>query len=123
MSHDMYTIEEQKKEQLELLQRRIVEASIDYQLSKRPISLAGDKFADEARRLNRNQSFIDGANFILDNQWISVEDECPIGTCVLFDKNGNMRLDRFAWRALGYVQKLEITHWLPIPNLPKGGEQ
>ena len=37
------------------------EASIDYQLSTRPITIGGDTFADDIRQLNVNPSFIKGA--------------------------------------------------------------
>ena len=42
----------------------IVEASIDYQISKHPVCIGGDNFAEDARKLNVNQSFIDGAKWM-----------------------------------------------------------
>lgn len=39
------------------------EASIDYQLSTRPITIGGDTFADDIRQLNVNPSFIKGAEW------------------------------------------------------------
>lgn len=109
----MYTIEQQREEQLKLQQRRVIEAGKNY---VKGLFTLGDKATHEI-------DFDEGAKWMFLNQWISVEDECPIGTCVLLDKYGNMRLDRLQWRALGYIQNLEITHWMPIPNLPEGGAQ
>lgn len=39
------------------------EASIDYQLSTNPRAISGDAFADFAREMNVNQSFIEGAKW------------------------------------------------------------
>ncbi len=111
----MYTIEQLRKEQLKLQQRRVIEAGKDY-VKGLFTPLGKDK-------ATREIDFDEGAKWMFLNQWISVEDECPIGTCVLLDKYGNMRLDRLQWRALGYIQNLNITHWMPIPNLPEGGAQ
>ena len=42
----------------------IIEASIDYQLSKNPMCIGGDAFAEEARMMNINTSFIAGAEWM-----------------------------------------------------------
>ena len=111
----MYTIEQQRKEQLNLQQRRIIEAGKDYVRG-----LFNSLYKDRA---TRETDFERGAAWMFQNQWISVEEECQIGTCVLIDKYGNMRLDRLQERALGYIKNLNITHWMPILYPPKGGEQ
>ena len=111
----MYTLEEQEQEQLKLLQNRIIEASRCY---------VGSLFSPKGynEKITRENDFQRGAIWMFQNQWISVEEECPIGTCVLLDKYGNMRLDRLDFRALGYIRHNEITHWMPIPEPKKGGE-
>lgn len=110
----MYTLEQQEQEQLKLLRNRIIKASRVYVSGLfSPIGSAKETRANDFER---------GAVWMFQNQWISVEEECPIGTCVLLDKYGNMRLDRLNFRALGYIQNNEITHWMPIPELKEGGE-
>lgn len=44
-------------------EEQIREASIDYQLSTNPRVIGGDAFADFAREMNVNQSFIAGAKW------------------------------------------------------------
>lgn len=111
----------------ELMQEKIEEASIDYQLSERPICLGGDAFADDVRRLNINQSFIAGANFLLDNLWISVYEDLPspCQNCLVIHKDGFLEVARYdeiiGW-CREYRIKQDVTHWMPIPKL-KGGKK
>ena len=44
-------------------EEQIIEASIEYQLSTNPRAIGGDAFADFAREMNVNQSFIAGAKW------------------------------------------------------------
>lgn len=78
-------------------------------------------------------AFIEGAEFAIENQWISVEDDLPCNHDELFindDKketktvlsiiNGYIMLSRMfkpkrKWR----WDSDEPTHWMPIPELPK----
>lgn len=82
-------------------------------------------------------AFLEGAEFALENQWISVKDDLPCNHEELIDKNdkGNfiktlfvialcdnkhqdftcMVLVNGEWRWLGK----DYTHWLSIPKLPK----
>lgn len=48
-------------------EEQIREASIDYQLSTDPRAIGGDAFADMAREMNVNQSFIEGAKWADNN--------------------------------------------------------
>lgn len=48
-------------------EEQIKEASIDYQLSTNPRAIGGDAFADFAREMNVNPSFIAGAKWADDN--------------------------------------------------------
>lgn len=82
-------------------------------------------------------AFLEGAEFALENQWISVEEDLPCNHEELIDKNykGNFIKTLFVivwydnhedldcmisengkWRWLG---KYSYTHWMPIPELPK----
>lgn len=83
-------------------------------------------------------TFLQGAKFALENQWISVEDDLPCNHEELIDKNykGNfiktlfvitlcdnkhqdftcMVLVNGEWRWLG---KDSYTHWMSIPELLK----
>lgn len=44
-------------------EEEIIEASIDYQIATNPRCIAGEAFADSAREMNVNQSFIEGAKW------------------------------------------------------------
>ena len=74
--------------------------------------------------------FLEGTNFAIENQWISVDDDLPCNheelldgniTCPVFgrDKNG-----KYYVTLMGKFDKWDfilgdITHWMPIPELPK----
>ena len=78
-------------------------------------------------------AFLEGAEFALNNQWISIEDDLPCNHEELFindDKketktvlsiiNGYIMMSRMykpkhKWR----WETDEPTHWMPIPELPK----
>lgn len=79
-------------------------------------------------------AFIEGAEFAIKNQWISVEDDLPCNHDELFindDKketktvlsiiNGYIMMSRMykpkrKWR---WDSEEQPTHWFPIPELPK----
>lgn len=72
---------------------QIREASIDYQLSTDPRAIGGDAFADMAREMNVNPSFIAGAIWA-DNNPSPAEDIRPIPlTEEFFEKNGIRKVD------------------------------
>lgn len=106
----------------EILQQRIEEASIEYTMRTGPRCIAGGAFADMAREINKNPAFIAGANYALQNQWISVEEALPEedGLYFILIDNIHPRVCEFengTWS--GYDN---ITHWMPIPEL-KGCEE
>ena len=83
--------------------------------------------------------FLEGAKFALENQWISVEDDLPCNheellegdshttkmlvrmrhdkykICIMGNKEGSVETG-WHWRSSDYKH---ITHWMPIPKLPK----
>ena len=79
-------------------------------------------------------AFLEGAEFALNNQWISVEEDLPCNHDELFindDKketktvlsiiNGYIMMSRMykpkrKWR---WDSEEQPTHWMPIPEIPK----
>lgn len=79
-------------------------------------------------------AFIEGADFAIENQWISIEEDLPCNHDELFindDKketktvlsiiNGYIMMSRMfkpkrKWR---WDSEEQPTHWMPIPELPK----
>ena len=81
-------------------------------------------------------SFLEGAKFALENQWISVEDDLPCNHEELIDpKYPNFTVDVIVRWDDGFVLSAIMaknikgkwkwiagygfTHWMPIPELPK----
>ena len=84
-------------------------------------------------------AFLEGAEFALNNQWISVEDDLPCNnpnnihfgftTSVLAIDNKNNTFiafmmkgkdNKWVWDSShGFAFLHHITHWMPIPKLPK----
>ena len=78
-------------------------------------------------------AFIEGANFAIENQWISVDDDLPCNHDELFindDKketktvlsivNGYIMMSRmYKPKHKWHWENDEPTHWMPIPELPK----
>ena len=77
-------------------------------------------------------AFLEGAEFALENQWISVEEDLPCNHEELLD--GNITRQIFVRKKNGeygisfminftrweFIIGLEnVTHWMPIPKLPK----
>ena len=86
-----------------------------------------------------SQEFIEGAKFALEKQWISVDEDLPSNHEELLskEKEGYTELvmaytnigvifismrkynDGWKWETSNYFPKIIITHWMPIPELPK----
>ena len=77
--------------------------------------------------------FLEGANFALKNQWISVAEDLPCNHEELLNAKYETK-EVFVIKALGsfdicYMQKIDgkwiwfpyksIEYWMPIPKLPK----
>ena len=76
------------------------------------------------------------ANAIIDNnyrkvEWISVEERLPEDgeTVLTIDSDGEMQvsfyetdLEGIFQQCHGLVMIYNITHWMPLPKAPKGGE-
>ena len=86
--------------------------------------------------------FLEGAEFALNNQWISVEDDLPCNhgelmepICQLDDRLiyetkrvfvhcsnnslGTAHMINFYNRWKWYPEDIDVEHWFPIPELPK----
>lgn len=99
----------------EILQKRIEEAA--------------KEFDKEGLRI----IFENGANFILNNLWISVEEALPekdIPNCFVAYKamdmvlysTGSYEKDNKEWYVDGVGFNAEVTHYMPIPSLKGCGE-
>ena len=78
-------------------------------------------------------AFIEGANFAIENQWISVDDDLPCNHDELFINDGKKETKTVLSIVNGYImmsrmykpkhkwhwENDEPTHWMPIPELPK----
>lgn len=106
----------------------ILEAGIKYTMQNNPCCIGGDNFYERARELNRNRPFEAGAQWADEHTkspWIAVEDKLPeIGQAVFIRTSkstyGVSWIDYdLDWQGgVGY-SPLIVTHWMPIPNLPK----
>ena len=79
------------------------------------------------------QPFLEGADFALGNQWISVDEDLPYNheELLLYDnithqvlirkKNGEYDISfMFYFIKWEFIIGLEnVTHWMPIPKLPE----
>ena len=83
--------------------------------------------------------FLEGAKFALENQWISVEEDLPCNnpnnihfgftnTVLVIDAENNTYIafmvkdkdNKWSWDSADNFAFLHhITHWMPIPKLPK----
>ena len=79
-------------------------------------------------------AFIDGADFAIENQWISVEDDLPCNHDELFINDDKKETKTVLSIINGYIMLSRMykpkhkwcwgseeqpTHWMPIPELPK----
>lgn len=118
-----------------LIKQRIEEARKNYENS---LSLP-----EWDRKEIHGIDFMKGATFALQNQWISVDEVLPEydeDVFVRFISRFPNNTDEFEvgyctrWRTLdksvktdskgfSIIGDMEITHWMSIPELPKGGEK
>ena len=110
----------------EILQKRIEKVAHQY--------IQSDAVASENMQLAFGD-FINGANFALQNQWISVEEALPPirekGTenrswsdwVLIITHEGAAFVDCYAFHRREWLNNgNDVTHWMPIPQL-KGGEK
>ena len=78
-------------------------------------------------------AFLEGANFALENQWISVKDDLPCNHEELLNPDDKRNTSYIVAIIHGYVimsrmyklngkwywENDEPTHWFPAPELPK----
>lgn len=116
-------------------EEQIREASIAYTKANCPRAIGGDYFRDRVNPFNINHDFIEGAMFADANQpspWISVEDRLPEPekNVIILDKRKHIDIDfltddgedgYYWWKSDDTIwcDDDKITHWMPIPELPK----
>ena len=78
-------------------------------------------------------AFLEGADFALNNQWISVEEDLPCNQDEVFINDNKKETKTVLSIVNGYImmsrmykpkhkwhwENDEPTHWMPIPELPK----
>lgn len=83
----------------------------------------------EVIRNNLENMVISAADIQPANQWISVDKALPIydGLVLVVDKNNTIRLGMYTelgWTSqFGNPMITYITHWRPLPELPKVGDK
>jgi hypothetical protein len=104
-----------------ILQKRIEEAAHQY--------IQSDAVASENMQLAFGD-FINGANFALQNQWISVDEALPedktkvfviVKTPVGIIHRADYHINDY-WYMSRYSPEEIVTHWMPIPSLEGGVE-
>lgn len=78
--------------------------------------------------------FLEGAKFALSEQWISIDEDKPWNHAELIDKEYSIHITKiiivkYRDKSVGFVRVRKyygqwmisgnITHWLPIPELPE----
>lgn len=58
-------------------------------------------------------------------KWISLEERLPtpLENVLVIDKNGNVDIDFMLITTRKFVGNKEYTHWMPLPEAPKGGAE
>lgn len=97
-------------------EEEIREASIDYQLSTNPRVIAGDAFADFAREMNVNPSFIAGAKWA---DKTMIEKACDLYRDELIQLNNLFSHNKSDYAGLVDVEK----SYKDFKKLLKGGDQ
>lgn len=99
------------------------------------MAIGGDRFKNMIDSLNANPAFIAGAEWADKNPkspWISVEDKLPEPEkeVIILDKRKCIDIDfltddgdggYYWWKSEDAIfsENDEISHWMPIPQLPK----
>ena len=115
----------------EIYQKRINEESNTF--VKHTVSQGHGHCTEFYARRKATLSFREGANYILENLWIPVNEALPIEDEPVFiaikekkedDTKFNVAFfdKEIGWFVFGFGQCDKITHWMPIPSL-KGGEK
>lgn len=116
----------------EILQKRIEEAARKYGCDAY-IKYCRQHGVDAAtaKHPSLENAFITGAEWMLQNMWISVEDELPekdvsvlvcggnSDECWFTHRSSSAQADKYGF---ANVCPIEITHWMSIPSLEGGKE-
>lgn len=123
-------------------ERQIIDAGIEYTMQNNPICIGGDNFYETSKMHNRNSSFEAGAKWADEHPklpWISVEEDLPCNhdelihfgftnNLLVIDDNKNTstafmkkyKNNEWIWDSTyNFVFLPLITHWMPVPKLPK----
>lgn len=116
-------------------EEQIKAASAAYTRVNCPMAIGGDRFKNMIDSLNANPAFIAGAEWADKNPkspWVSVEDKLPEPEkeVIILDKRKHIDIDFLTHDGVGgyywwksdetiWCDDDEITHWMPIPQLPK----
>lgn len=116
-------------------EEQIKAASSAYTRVNCPMAMGGDRFKNMIDSINANPAFIAGAEWADANPkspWISVEERLPEPEkeVIILDGRKHIDIDHltddgednyFWWKSDDTIwcEDDEITHWMPIPQLPK----
>ena len=73
----------------------------------------------------RKQEVVDANSATPTSEWISIEDRLPepLEDVLVVDKNGDVRVDFRLISTQRFVYGQGYTHWMPLPEAPKGGSE
>ena len=101
----------------EILKKRIEESAVEHQ-SKQPYC---DDRKVRGMFVGYRKGFIEGAEYALSNQWISVEEALPKCSEMVFvkDKYGNYDTAYFSKKGYWIAndgKEIVVSFWMPIPK-------
>lgn len=101
----------------EILKKRIEIASDEY--SNKKFWEEEDYYARECMDIIAPPAFVAGAEYALQNQWISVEEALPTRYTfvVTADKYGHLNFAQVDEKGLWFGNSYPVAYWMPIPEL------
>ena len=97
-------------------EEQIEKASVEYQLSKRPMAIGGDVFEDMVYKMNINPTFIAGAKWSDENPNPELKKEFIDNVCEWIEDNINEKYIRYT---LDGCRDPEIEYWRIVEDLRK----
>lgn len=109
-------------------EEQIIDAGIEFTLSRNPVCLAGGALWEKARVLNRSRAFEAGAKFADEkpywHDYINDKEDVPeIGQRVLV--HDNVQVELFTYDGKFYqvdsngvrIEKNDVCGWMPLPKI------